>query len=203
MSNTPTVEAVMAPVSEQAMGGGIEGASRNTRELMQWTPPVISPDQQINPIKDLADARGVDRMQNDGYVTGAIHIHRDSIVGATYRLNAQPEYRVLGIYAWTRYANTIDDGIRLMHNSVQAGDTANYTIDTSVVDVRFDNNSATPLMITGGYIRRSDGTTVIGEGSIQLDPGRAYVAAGATAITVPTGERVVTLAASGGYLARS
>jgi len=83
---------------------------------------------------------------------------------------------VQDIYAWTRFANTAEDGIRLMHNSVQASDTANYTIDTSVVDARFDNNSATPLMISGGMIRRSDGTTVIGEGSIQLDPGRAYVA---------------------------
>lgn len=84
---------------------------------------------------------------------------------------------VQDIYAWTRYANWVAaDGIRLMHNSVQASDTANYTIDVSVVDAKFDNNSATPLQIIGGYIRRSDGTTVIGEGSIQLDPGKAYVA---------------------------
>ncbi len=108
---------------------------------------------------------------------------------------------VQAIYAWTRWANTDIDGIRLMHNVVQAQDSANYLIDTAVVDAKFDNNSATPLVINGGYIRRSDGLTVIGEGAIQLDPGRAYVAAGATAITVPAGERVVTLA-SGGFLAR-
>lgn len=108
---------------------------------------------------------------------------------------------VQAIYAWTRWANTTADGIRLMHNVVQAQDGANYLIDTAVVDAKFDNNSVTPLVINGGYIRRSDGLTVIGEGAIQLDPGRAYVAAGATAITVPAGERVVTLA-SGGFLAR-
>lgn len=119
MNNTPTIEAVTPPVGEQAMGGGIEGASRNTRELMQWTPPVISPDQQINPIKDLADARGVDRMQNDGYVTGAIHIHRDSIVGATYRLNAQPEYRVLGTdEAWSdEFQEVVEARFNLMSDS--------------------------------------------------------------------------------------
>ena len=109
---------------------------------------------------------------------------------------------VQAIYAWTRWANTDADGIRLMHNVVQAQDGANYLIDTAVVNARFDNNSATPLVISGGYIRRSDGLTVIGEGAIQLDPGRAYVAAGAAAITVPSGEKVVTLASTGGYLAR-
>lgn len=107
------------------------------------------------------------------------------------------------VYAWSRWANTTADGIRLMHNAVQAQDSANFLIDVDVVNARFDNNSATPLVIAGGYIRRSDGTTVIGEGVIQMDPGRAYVAAGASAITVPAGERVVTLAATGEVFARA
>ncbi len=107
------------------------------------------------------------------------------------------------VYAWSRWANTTADGIRLMHNAVQAQDTANFLIDVGVVNARFDNNSATPLVIAGGYIRRSDGTTVIGEGVIQMDPGRAYVAAGAVAITVPAGERVITLAATGEVFARA
>lgn len=84
------------PVGESAVGGGLEGAERNSRELFRWTPPVISPDQQINPVKEMADARSRDSIQNDGYALGAVHTHRDSIVGAQYRLNAQPEYEVLG-----------------------------------------------------------------------------------------------------------
>lgn len=124
------------------------------------------------------DSQVVDAVYN------AIGIDGSTVAGLTPDYpNLQIDASIAGgsiavqdIYAWTRYANTIDDGIRLMHNSVQASDTANYTIDTSVVNARFDNNSATPLMIIGGYIRRSDGTTVIGEGSIQLDPGKAYVA---------------------------
>lgn len=107
------------------------------------------------------------------------------------------------VYAWSRWANTTADGIRLMHNAVQAQDSANFLIDVGVVNARFDNNSATPLVIAGGYIRRSDGSTVIGEGVIQMDPGRAYVAAGASAITVPAGERVITLATTGEVFARA
>jgi lambda family phage portal protein len=32
---------------------------------------------------------------NDGYTQGAVRIHKDSIVGASYRLNAKPDYRVI------------------------------------------------------------------------------------------------------------
>lgn len=82
--------------TEQAVGGGIEGAERHSRELFSWQPQVISPDQQINLVKDLADARGRDSVQNDGYAMGAIQTHRDSIIGSQYRLNAQPDYELLG-----------------------------------------------------------------------------------------------------------
>lgn len=85
-----------SPGAEKAVGGGLEGAERSSRELLRWTPPLISPDQQINPVKEQADARGRDSVQNDGYANGAVATHRDSIVGSQYRLNAQPEYDILG-----------------------------------------------------------------------------------------------------------
>lgn len=86
----------IAPIGKKAIGGGLEGAERTTRETLQWSPPIISPDRQINPVKDEADARGRDVVQNDGYANGAVTIHKDSIVGAQYRLNAQPDYTLLG-----------------------------------------------------------------------------------------------------------
>lgn len=55
-----------------------------------------SPDQVINYAKPMADARGRDMVQNDGYAMGAVNVHKDSIVGAVYRLNAQPNWRVIG-----------------------------------------------------------------------------------------------------------
>lgn len=97
------LNAVAVP-EKSMMGGGLEGASRNTREMFSWTPQIISPDQQImGGVKQLADARARDMIQNDGYAMGSVAIHRDSIVGAQYKLNAKPNWRVLGLTeAWAR-----------------------------------------------------------------------------------------------------
>ncbi len=84
------------PPGQQAVGGGLEGAERTSRETFAWRPAVISPDRQLNPVKEEADARGRDSVQNDGYATGAVAIHKDSIVGSQFRLNAQPDYDLLG-----------------------------------------------------------------------------------------------------------
>jgi lambda family phage portal protein len=86
----------IAPVKEQAFGGGLEGAQRTSRETVQWVPTLRSPDNLINPLKEMADARGRDTVQNDGYAQGGVAVHRDSIVGSCYRLNAQPDIRVIG-----------------------------------------------------------------------------------------------------------
>ena len=88
--------AVSTGLQEHAIGGGIEGAQRNTAEMLRWSPPIQSPDAQINAVKEMADARGRDAMQNDGLMTGAIHTHRDSIVGSQFRLIATPDYEALG-----------------------------------------------------------------------------------------------------------
>ncbi len=84
------------PVEQKAIGGGLEGAERTTRETFNWRPAIISPDRQINAVKDEADARGRDSVQNDGYAMGAVQIHRDSIVGTQYRVNATPMAELLG-----------------------------------------------------------------------------------------------------------
>ena len=98
MKTTPTTDlvSVTGPLVERAVGGGLEGADRTSRETFNWQPAIISPDRQINPVKEMADARARDMVQNDGYAMGAVHIHRDSIVGSQYRLNAQPDWELLG-----------------------------------------------------------------------------------------------------------
>lgn len=78
------------------MGGGLQGAERASRETMRWQPTMRSPDQVINYAKPMADARGRDMVQNDGYAMGAVNVHKDSIVGANYRLNAQPNWKIIG-----------------------------------------------------------------------------------------------------------
>lgn len=81
---------------EDAFGGGLEGAERTSRETMSWRPSYMSPDQAINLVKPEADARSRDMVLNDGYSAGAVALHKDSIVGAQYRLNSRPEWRVIG-----------------------------------------------------------------------------------------------------------
>jgi lambda family phage portal protein len=83
------------PVQE-ANGGAIEGAERNSRETLNWNPTMRSPDQVINFAKPMADARGRDMVMNDGYAAGAETLHKDNIVGSQYRLNAQPNYKMFG-----------------------------------------------------------------------------------------------------------
>lgn len=96
MSTTEIEVVDFGPGPVKAVGGGLEGAERTSRETFRWNPAIIAPDSQINPIKDMADARSRDSVQNDGYATGAVHTHRDSIVGSQYLLNAQPNLDVLG-----------------------------------------------------------------------------------------------------------
>jgi lambda family phage portal protein len=84
------------PLEKRSVGGALEGAEANSRDLFSWQPTIMSPDQQINLSKDLADARGRDSVQNDGYAMGALNTYRDNVVGSQYRLNAQPDYTTLG-----------------------------------------------------------------------------------------------------------
>ena len=84
------------PSRELVMGGGLEGAQRTSRETALWNPVSGSPDQAINSVKQMADDRAKDMVMNDGYSAGGVAIHKDSIVGANYRLVARPNYRVVG-----------------------------------------------------------------------------------------------------------
>lgn len=110
LASAEVIEATVVdagPPSEKAFGGGLEGASQTSREMARWSPVVISPDQQIALDKVMSDARGRDQIQNDGYTQGAMQTHRDSIVGAQYRLNATPDWELLGAtQAWAEEFQT-------------------------------------------------------------------------------------------------
>lgn len=112
----------IAKPDKSMMGGGIESAQRNTREMFKWTPAIIAPDQQImGGAKQLIDARAQDMVQNDGYAMGSVAIHRDGIVGAQYKLNAKPNWRVLGLTeAWAREWQTyVESRFNLVADSPQ------------------------------------------------------------------------------------
>lgn len=80
------------------------------------------------------------------------------------------------IYAFLRYTETTQDGIDQWFDVVDPTDEVNYEIDASKLSLKFDNTQATPVVIGGGRIYRSDGATIIEatSGSIQMDPQRVY-----------------------------
>lgn len=122
MPNKKTIEAEVATITLQpmtAIGGGLEGAQYTTRETMAWTPNMGSPDQIINGVKDTADARSQDMAMNDGYVSGAVAIHKDNIVGAQYVLNSQPNWRALNLTsAWAEeFQSVVESRFNLIAQS--------------------------------------------------------------------------------------
>jgi lambda family phage portal protein len=115
---------------EGAMVGGMEGASKNSREMASWSPPIISPDMQMNGVKDLMDARGRDAMQNDGLVMGAVHTHKDSIVGSQFRLILTPDFVTLGAdEAWAaEWVEYIESRFNLLADSTECWFDASRTM---------------------------------------------------------------------------
>jgi lambda family phage portal protein len=92
------VDASGGPMQTAGLGiSAHEGAEKTSRELATWQPAIRSPDAEINREKPTLDARGRDLVRNAGYMQGAVSIHRDSIVGNQFRLNAKPDYKVLGL----------------------------------------------------------------------------------------------------------
>ena len=83
------------------------------------------------------------------------------------------------LYAWMQYYQTTSAGIAsVFFGAMSAIDSASYFIDQSAVNLTLDNVGITPVRVIGGYLSRKDGSTIIAptSGSIQMDPGRAYVA---------------------------
>lgn len=94
---------------EHALGGGLEGAERTSRETVNWHVAAVPPDRAINSVKDPADARAKDMVINDGYARGAIQSHMDSVVGAQYRLNSKIAWEVIpgATKEWADEAQTV------------------------------------------------------------------------------------------------
>ncbi len=91
------------------------------------------------------------------------------------------------LYAWSAWSQTSQLGLALMFRGVTAQDSANFVINVGVVNTHLDNVSGVPVILTGGYLARSDGTTVIAasSGSIQMDSGKAFIAAGGSSYPTP------------------
>lgn len=89
------------------------------------------------------------------------------------------------LFAWYHYIVTTEFGIANFFGGMTAVDSVNYQINVGTLNMLLDNVTATPVKINDAYMYRSDGTTVIasGSGSIQMDPGKAYLANSARIVT--------------------
>jgi len=81
------------------------------------------------------------------------------------------------LYAWFCYIETTAQGLQYFAGAIKATDAVNYVIDVSVANITLDNILATPVVLLGGSMTRSDGASIIAatSGSIQIDPAKAYL----------------------------
>lgn len=91
------------------------------------------------------------------------------------------ETSVQRVYAWYHHVCESADGIRNFFGAIKAEDEANYLINSSLINLTINNTNATPVIISGARLYRSDSQTVIyaTSGPLQLDPFKAYVASSA------------------------
>ena len=68
-----------------------------SQELKCWTPALTSADKAMLPEKGRTEGRAKDLARNNGYARGAVQNQKDRVVGASYKLQLQPVYKLLGI----------------------------------------------------------------------------------------------------------
>lgn len=90
--------------------------------------------------------------------------------------DADGQTTVQKIYAWFANNQSTEQGIRNFFEAMVAEDLVNYRVQSTLINMKFDNIISTPLMIIGGRIYSDNGSTVIAatSNSIQIDPSKAY-----------------------------
>jgi len=67
------------------------------------------------------------------------------------------------------YLITTTDGIEHFFGAITAENISNYRINTSVIDLKIQNISASDMILTGARLYRDDNTTVIAKGYLNND----------------------------------
>ena len=119
--------------------------------------------------------------------------------------------RVDRLYSWFAYNQSTEDGIANWFGGIEADDTANFKIVTSILDLKIDNTAATGVTFVDGkrLYRDDDASPLVastsGGGSITLFAGKVFTSVVSTASPVITGDiddvpaRVQTGLTSQGY----
>jgi lambda family phage portal protein len=77
--------------------GAFTAGDRQSRELASWRPKLQSADADMLDNKEVAEARTIDLVRNNGIASGAVQSRKDRVVGAKFRLILAPDYRTLGL----------------------------------------------------------------------------------------------------------
>lgn len=81
------------------MAASYKASDPVSRELGNWQPRRTSADRAMLPEKERAEGRARDMVRNNGYARGALQNQKDRVIGAYYKLQLQPVYKLLGITA--------------------------------------------------------------------------------------------------------
>jgi lambda family phage portal protein len=79
------------------MAAAFTAGDRQSRELASWRPRLQSADADMLDEKEVAEARTVDLVRNNGIASGAVQSRKDRVVGNKFRLVLSPDYRTLGL----------------------------------------------------------------------------------------------------------
>jgi lambda family phage portal protein len=96
-SNLPTIlDQHGNPLTRMGAVVAHDAADRLSQELANWVPFLSSADAEILPERETIAARVHDIARNDGWASGALTKHLDSVIGAGLTLSARPDWRALG-----------------------------------------------------------------------------------------------------------
>ena len=81
-------------------------------------------------------------------------------------------------YAWYMNNQMSAASIAAYHGAITAEDTSNYRINTAIANMRAQNVGTNAVVVSGARVYRDDGASIFapGNGPIQLEPGKAYLA---------------------------
>lgn len=108
-------------------------------------------------------------------------------------------------YAWYCDQLTGDDGIRYFYGAMQAEDAFNYLLNTDVADIKVQNTGAAGVTLTGGALRRKDGSSPIAPGgSVYIYYGRTYgLETGVSGLTAGESSKLMSLPDADGVWSHS